>query len=149
VSGLRKFLALSWAARILLIEAWLHLGLARLALRVVPFRLISRRLGPQRGPVDLPTSSGVVPVAAQGVTRAIGIMSRHTPWESACLAQAIAGKFMLQRRGVPSLLVLGTRKDDAGNLTAHAWLRVGDGIALGGSEQGSYAVLAAFGELPV
>ncbi len=138
---------MNWADRILLLEAWLHLGAARLALQVLPFRLISRHLGPQLGAVDLPASREVVPVEAHRVTRAVGIVSRHTPWESTCLAQAMAGKIMLERRAVPSRLYLGTRKDGAGNLVAHAWLRVGNAIVLGGGERGTFTVLAAFGGL--
>ena len=70
------------------------------------------------------------------------------PWESACLAQAIAGKFMYERRGVPTQLYLGTRKDEQGELVAHAWLRVANTIVLGGRAHGTFTVLAAFGESP-
>ena len=34
-------------------------------------------------------------------------MAEHTPWESACLAQAMAAQNMLKRRGIGSTLYLG------------------------------------------
>jgi hypothetical protein len=145
---LRKFLALGWGDRWLLGEALLHLGAARLTLFVMPFRQIARRLGPQVPPVQGVQHSGTVPLGARRIAWAVDIMSRHTPWESACLAQAIAGKIMLARRGVPALLYLGTRKDEQGELVAHAWLRVANAIVIGGSGHETFTVLAAFGESP-
>jgi len=146
VTRARKFLALDWHGRLLLLEAWLYLGVARIALLVLPFRLISRRLGPQLAASDDSVSKGVASPEARRVSRAISVMAQHTPWESACLAQAIAGKSMLGRRGVPSILYLGTRTDETGNLAAHAWLRVGTTVVLGGPDDRVFAALAAFGD---
>lgn len=145
---IRKFLALGWSDRWLLLEAWFHLGAVRLALLVLPFRHIARYLGPQLPPVEAAPPSATVPPGAERIAWAVGLASRHTPWESACLAQAIAGKTMLARRRVPALLYLGTRKDEKGELVAHAWLRVANAIVLGGSGHETFTVLAAFGESP-
>lgn len=144
----RRLLALDWRDRLLLLEAWLYLGAARFALLVLPFRLIAPRLGPQLEVGDDSPSRGVAPQVAQRVSRAVTIMAQHTPWESACLAQAMAGRSMLRRRGVASILYLGTRRDDTGNLAAHAWLRVGSAIVLGGQDYRVFAALAAFGDRP-
>jgi len=143
---LRKFVGLSRSDRLLLLEAWLYLGAARAALLLVPFRRIATHLGQQlmaqnEAPPDLPP-----PPAARNIAGAVETMSYHTPWESACLAQTIAGKFMLKQRGIPSRLYLGTKKDEAGNLTAHAWLQAGNEIVIGGAGHQTFVVLSAFGD---
>ena len=145
---LRKLWQLSWADRFLLVEAWIQLGAARFALLTTPFRRIAPRLGRQQPPPPATTQGGSTSPTAKRVAWAIETMARHTPWESACLAQAIAGKYMLRRRRVASQLCLGTRKDERNQLLAHAWLIVSGLIVLGGSGQDTFIALAAFGELP-
>lgn len=147
MSAISKFLALSWRDRLLLVEALLYLGGARLALLTIPFRQIAPRLG-QQLPADdaLPWRAPVSPTARR-IGWAVETMSRHTPWESACLAQAMAGKFMLRRRGEASWLFLGTRKDEAGNLAAHAWLRSGNEILLGAGGHETFTALTSFSEV--
>ena len=146
MSALRKFLALSWRDRLLLLEAWCYLGAARIALLTIPFRHIARRLGRQF-PADhaIPSPSPALPEARR-IGWAVELMSRHTPWESACLAQSMAGKFMLRRRGLTSWLFLGTRKEASGDLAAHAWLQSGDEILLGGAGRETFTALSSFGE---
>jgi hypothetical protein len=148
LSALRKVLALSWSDRFLLLEAWINLGAARLALLTIPFKHIAPYLGRQLPPdhpvPDLPT----IPPVARRVAWAIDVMSPRTPWESACLAQAVAGKFMLRRRGLSSRLFLGTRRLEAGDLAAHAWLQLGREIILGGGGRPTFTALSSFDERP-
>ena len=146
MSALRKFLALRWSQRLVLVEAWWYLGAARLALLTIPFRHISPHLGQQLEAASTPTGASAPPAGARQVGWAVEIMARHTPWESACLAQTIAGKWMLQRRGLSSRLYLGTRKDETGKLTAHAWLQAGDEILIGGAGHDTFTVLGTFGD---
>lgn len=82
--------------------------------------------------------------AALSVSQAIRTMSRHLPWECKCLAQAISGKRMLQRRHIPSTLYLGVSKQEGGLLNAHAWLRSGDMVILGGGALEGFAVVSTF-----
>ena len=147
MSALRKFLDLHWNERLLLMEAWLYLGAARAALLVIPFRDIAPRLGRPWGADAVPIADSPAPAMARQIGWAVEIMARHTPWESACLAQSIAGKFMLGKRGLSSLLFLGMKKDEAGKLTAHAWLRVGDEILVGGAGHSTFTVLCSYGDV--
>jgi hypothetical protein len=71
-------------------------------------------------------------------------MSRHLPGECKCLAQAVAAKMMLGRRGVPSTLYLGLAKDEQQKLRAHAWLRSGEVIVTGARERDKFHVVATF-----
>jgi hypothetical protein len=66
----------------------------------------------------------------------------HTWWRSMCLEKALAGRWMLRRRGIASTMYVGMAKDgDA--FVAHAWL-VGEGKTLTGAGTKAYATLAAF-----
>lgn len=139
---LTKARQLGWAQRGALLEAVIWLGLARSVLLVVPFRRIAPWLGTQ----EAQTEERVAPqqeALAQEVGWAVRAAARRTPWESACLAQAISAKAMLRRRGVASTLYLGLARGEAGELQAHAWLRCGTAVVTGG-DYGDYTVMASF-----
>ena len=146
MNALRKFLALSWEERFLLLEAYYYLGWARFTLLRVPFKQIAPRLGRQLKKEEIPSQNVPPTELATQVGWAVDVMSHRTPWESACLAQTMAGKFMLRRRGVSSLLYLGTKKDEFGEFVAHAWLQSGNKILLGGGGAQTFVVLSTFGE---
>jgi hypothetical protein len=145
MSRLRKFLALPPADRGCLLEAAGWLGLARLALLVLPFRWVARLLGRQMA--RSPEEAGAAPVELLNrISWALATASRHLPWDCLCLAQALAGKAMLQRRGVPSTLYLGLAKDGESQLQAHAWLRCGARILTGRPGMAGFTVIATFAE---
>jgi hypothetical protein len=146
VKAFTKFLSLAPADQLLVLEAWFYLAAARAALLGIPFRLIARRLGRQLAPGDMAGSSESASLVARRIGSAVERMARHTPWNSTCLTQTIAGKFMLRRRGVSSRLYLGTRKDESGRLLAHSWLLVGSEILIGGSGHETFTPLSAFVE---
>jgi hypothetical protein len=62
----------------------------------------------------------------------ISRMAARVPWRSDCLVQALAGQRWLARQGITSEIVVGTAKGTDGTFDAHAWLRQGDRIVLGG-----------------
>jgi hypothetical protein len=129
-----------------LLEAVLWLGLARLALRLLPFRRLAPYLGipchetPATNPAQPAASSALT------VTRALQRAARNLPWECTCLVQGLAGKAMLRRRGLPSTLYLGVAKDKDANLCAHAWLRCGSVILTGREAENRFTVISAFGD---
>lgn len=51
---------------------------------------------------------------------------------------------MLRRRQIPSTLYLGVAKKEDGDLNAHAWLRTGDAIILGGGGLERFSVVSTF-----
>ncbi len=142
---LAKFTRLSWSERLLLVEASLWLGLARLAIRVLPFPRIACRLGEHMAE----SSEADVLIRAkclQHISWAVSAMSHYLPWECKCLAQAIAGKKMLQRRGIGSTLYLGVATEGEKALTAHAWLRSGSMILTGARGKDRFTVVSTFAE---
>lgn len=77
---------------------------------------------------------------------AIQAAAARTPWESACLAQALTGMLMLSRRRGSATLYLGVAKDESGSdaMAAHAWLKCGDMILTGVSGYEAYSVISSF-----
>jgi hypothetical protein len=145
MSRLRKFLALSRADRSCLVEAGFWLGLARLAILVLPFRRVAPILG--RHMAQSPEEMEAAPAELlDRISWAVTTASRHLPWDCLCLAQAMAGKAMLKRRGVPSTLYLGLAKEPEAQLQAHAWLRCGVRILTGRRGMAGFTVIATFAE---
>ncbi|HEX2087349.1 MAG TPA: lasso peptide biosynthesis B2 protein [Solirubrobacteraceae bacterium] len=148
-SAARRLAQLPWADRALLAEAAVLLALARLAVVLVPFRVIARRLGPRMA--ETPRVDAVEPERLRRLTWAIAAVARRTPWRSQCLEQALAAKAMLRRRGIASTLYLGVARGAAGAprpFDAHAWLRSGTVHVTGGAGAGRYAVVATFADPP-
>ncbi len=131
----------------ILFEALWQLGSARLRVLLVPFNRIAASLGNhgQTAPEVLtPQQSS----RAKQIGWAVRAIARRTPWNSNCLAQAIAAQWMLQHRGIPSTLYLGVRKsaDDADNIDAHAWLTCGDMILTGKRQYLAFTIVSQFGD---
>lgn len=140
----RKIYRLSWHRRWLLLEAVGLLGLTRALSFWLPFRFLVPHLGglQQKSYTQAnPAQQALIDQVGWAVRSA----SRYTPWTSNCMAQAMAGKWMLRRRDIPSTLYLGVHKVDE-RLAAHAWLQVGNVILTGGENLERYKQIACFGE---
>ncbi len=135
---LRRLIAMPHRQRLLLLEAALFLGFARLVLLTLPFGRLAPWLqrSPDRGACDIAT------VLAVG--EAVTVAARNVPWNAVCLPQAMAAKAMLARRGQGSALHLGAAKA-SDRLTAHAWLVAGGEIVVGEAGIEGVAPLARFG----
>lgn len=140
--SLRRVFELSWKDRFLLAEAFLRLGLVRLAIVTLPFRVIAARLGEQQ----METSGEDDPATLDAVHRvgwAILAASRRAPWRCKCLEQGIASKLMLHARGISGTLYLGVARGDG--IDAHAWLRCGSIFVTGSEDVHRFAVVSKFG----
>jgi hypothetical protein len=126
-------------------EAWLWLGLMRIAILWLPFEQIARRMGLQIVESE-PADWGSPTPVAEKLGWAVRAAARRTPWKSACLAQALACAIMLKRRGLPGMLYLGVRRDEGNtaSLLAHAWLRLGARILTGAGGHSQYTIVARF-----
>jgi hypothetical protein len=140
-----KWRSLNWRHQLLWIEAFLALAAARLAVGRMPFRQIAPGLG--RRMAESPHDT---PLAQQSRVAAIGwslrSAARIAPWQSTCLVQALAGKWMLRRRRLASTLYLGVDRGVENWLDAHAWLRYGSQILTGGGNLERFRVIASFAE---
>lgn len=139
----KAFLQLPRSERILLIEALCALGRARLALILRPFRRIAASLG-EIGAESAASVSPEHDAIARQVGWAVETMARHVPWDSLCLAQAIAAWMLLQRRGISWTVYIGVAQNTGKPFEAHAWLRCGERLVTGGNGHEQYQVVASF-----
>ena len=133
----------TWPERWCLVEALLWLGIMRAALWLLSFKQIARLLGFSVGEYHLPPSASELE-ATQRIGWAVRATAPHVPWQSLCLAQALAAAAMLRRRCLPGTLYLGVAKGRDGKVQAHAWLRCGDDILTGGRSYQRFVVMLAY-----
>lgn len=133
--------------RLLLVEASVCLLLARLALVLIPFPRLARRLGAFMPPekaravqADWPRSPEFA-ATAEDVGWAVTRAARYVPFKAVCLPQAIAARIMLKRRGVASVMHFGAARGADKPLDAHAWLDAA------GVEVTGYPVATQFAEI--
>ena len=142
---IRKFLRKPIKEQYLYIEAIFWLGVFRIIILVLPFKFIASFLGnhmveSEKVSSFTPESMKTIRIIATGVRT----ISTYLPWKCKCLVQAITGKRMLSIRKIESTLYLGVGKDENGQMIAHAWLRVGEHVILGGGGLDRFAVVAIF-----
>lgn len=125
----------------LLLEAVAALAIARLAILLLPFRLLAgfAERAPSAASLDAYARLAV------RVGEAVDTAARVVPWRAVCLPRAIAARLMLARRGCDSVLHFGVGKGESGALLAHAWLEAAGMVVVGGVGAGSVAPLARFG----
>jgi hypothetical protein len=125
--------------RVYLREAAIMLVLARLAVRFVPpARLFAWANRPprraQRFAVD----------EANWISWAVEDFGGRAWMNALCLPRALAAHAMLRRRGIASRLCLGVVRE-GGELSAHAWVEVGNDKLVGGAEADGFTRLAEYG----
>lgn len=138
--------SLDFKTLLLIAEATFYLGWARFMIRFYPFSKIAPSLGLHMKETQTELLNEHKRSLAH-VRQVIHIASRNTPWESKCLARALAGMRMLERRHIASTLYLGTTKDEAGVMIAHAWLRSGPVYITGAEEMDRFTVISTFAKV--
>lgn len=122
-----KFLTLERQQKFLLLRCIFVVAAARLALLMVPFKLLHRWV---RTDVTSEASAVEERQVAWGVHHASRVIPGAT-----CLTQALAGQFLLSRLGRHAQIRVGVKQGADGRLLAHAWLMSGGRIVLGGSDE--------------
>lgn len=118
------------------LEIILCLAWARLLITVLSFR----RLRPALGPIFETQDSGEASALsapqrkkAADAGRFIRRISRRMPFRADCVPQAMAGRWILARRGIATRIVIGTRRaSQSQELEFHAWLMAGELVVTGG-----------------
>ena len=136
---------LTWRQWQLLAEGLCSLGAAWIALRLLPFKRLSAGWGAP-GTESAATDPHADRRFVDGISWAVRAAGRRTPWRSTCLVQALAARWMLRRRRIPSTIYFGLAKDEAGELEAHAWLRSGATVLTGGRGRRRFTVVSTFAE---
>lgn len=147
VSKIKRFMSLDAATMLLFAEAFLYLGWARILI-LLPFSKVAPKLGVHMEETTEEKQPEHTPVLVK-VHDAIQIMSQHTFWDSKCLVQAIAAMKMLARRHIESTLYMGTTRDDARRMIAHAWLRSGPYYITGAEGRERFGIVGIFAKRTV
>ncbi|MBI1330894.1 MAG: lasso peptide biosynthesis B2 protein [Alphaproteobacteria bacterium] len=125
--------------RMMQVEAALLLVAAHVAVHALPFRITARAMGRQyreAPPASHPDASAI----AQRVGQTVEQVALRLPMAPQCLAQTIAARQMLRRRGIDCTIYLGLRRMGAPvdlpvsqrPIAAHAWLNVSGVTVIGG-----------------
>ena len=129
--------AVARAAAVELLRAWAFV-------RFRPFAAYAPRLGTATsGDPEWEWEGDARPLVE--VRWAVKRWNRAAGGRFTCLMQAMAAQELLSRRGVPSSVVLGVKPGVRGSdPTAHAWLRVGPWVVLGGEERDGHLAVASY-----
>lgn len=139
----KRLLKLPPAEKLLLLEALFALASARLAMFLLPFRSIASWMGTPGAQTSAAASPEELRTARE-IGWAVAALARRVPWDSRCLAQALAGSAMLRRRGLQGTVNFGGGRDPSAQLTAHAWLRFGPTIITGATGHEHFQVFTSF-----
>jgi len=142
IKKIRSFLGLERTMKLLLMEAFIYLGWARI-LKKMPFAKIAPSLGEHMTETTYDANENDKTTLYK-VSQAIHMMSRYTFWESQCLVKAIAAMKMLEKREIESTLYLGAGKDEHGTFAAHAWLRSGPYYISGSEGMENFTIVSKF-----
>lgn len=132
-----------FSKKLLLIRIFLLLSIAGAANLILPFKVYSGILG------EINSESGRNPQNldweyVDQITKSIRNVSLASPIGFTCLVQATIGKILLAKNEIDSTLYFGVKKVYNQNLKAHAWLRVGSEIVLGGEVADEYTVVSTY-----
>lgn len=124
------------------------LTVARLAVRFLPYRRLSRLMGAPEKNVAGPAPETVLDDTQRRYARVLGLhihaIAQRMPFDVVCLPQAIAGRWMLRWRGYDPQIFIGAGKDpDTGEMRFHAWLMLGDLCVTGQHERDQFVALGS------
>lgn len=144
INALLKFLRQPSQRRGLLLEAALMLTLARLALRLVPFRQLNPFFNrPVRGSqVNGRRRESLRKEVAWAIDRTAKIL----PGETVCFPRGIAAQALLRRRGVGTTLYYGVTTGNGNGSTAHVWVQDDAQGVVGHHDIEAYHILARYPE---
>jgi hypothetical protein len=120
-------------------EAAAFLIFFRLALRILPFKLVASWIKPTSrvSPLDKH------PALVRRVRWAVLRVSRKSPVLLPCFPQSLAAHIMLKRRRVPTTLYYGVGRFGS-QLEAHTWLKAGEHFVVGGELSPQFTPLVCF-----
>jgi Transglutaminase-like superfamily len=129
--------AVPGSERLLLVRCVATVGAIRLALWVLPFRVVRRAVQRWPGRVRDPATTEPAKVASS-VERAGQMIPAAT-----CLTRALAAQVLMRRRGIETELRLGVRRGPGGWMEAHAWIEHEGRILVGAHGVPTFSPLEA------
>ena len=136
---LRTFLALDRADKIASVEAMVLVLYAKVLIASLPPRRWRSHIGPFSQDAEISQDVATIRRVRLAIQRALA----NVPGSPNCLPQALAARWMLERRGIAGRLYIGTQRSDAAAPPFHAWLKVGDEWVTGLCDESAYFLLEA------
>lgn len=138
---LRSYLQAPWRFKLTVLRATGWVAGVRLALWVLPYKVVQRALECDVAPPDdLPIHE--LNLRRQRILSAVAATSKHLLGDKPCLTQALVARRLLRQQGYDTDLRIGVTKE-GGELLAHAWLEKDRQVILGGrGSQTKYVPLA-------
>lgn len=127
MSRMLAFFGLSRRNKRLVLEALVYVVGVRLALWLMPSRIVKRNLEIESDGGD---DSGIDWSLVEYTAAAVRAVSSFVP-RASCLTQAISTSVILRKRGLPSRIRIGVDREKAPEFEAHAWVEVADRIVIG------------------
>jgi hypothetical protein len=139
MQALARLRALSPRERALLAEALIGLGLASMAVALLPFRTLGR-LAAHPLSAKPPSDERALITSVGWAVRA---GARRVPFRAKCFDQGLAAWLMLRRRGINATLHYGVARE-RDNLIAHVWVTADDRDVIGCENKDGFAELVRF-----
>lgn len=135
-----KWTALKTSDKKLILEILFFLGWSRLLIVLFHFRKVAAYLEKKEKKREKQNNS----FDLQNLSQMMIKVSRHTFWKSNCLTQALAAKFMLNRRGIKSVVYFGVLREGDEAFKAHAWVKSGEFVVTGEKGMERFHVIKTF-----
>lgn len=117
-------------------------GVFRLLICCIQFKKLAKYIGTEKGTYDENQFFSEKTLRRMNeIKKSVDKVSRYTPWQSLCLVKALTGMTLLRWFKIRSVLYLGLAKDAEEELLAHAWLKVGKYVLIGGEQMQSFKVI--------
>ncbi|CAA0081836.1 Uncharacterised protein [BD1-7 clade bacterium] len=123
-------------------------GVIELGKNVLPFAKTHRLLGTSYRNYQLSTLVTDEQLhRAWRIGRVCALIERTTPWPAMCLVQAQMARMLLGYYRIPYVIHLGARiaaEDDATEMKAHAWVKVGPRVIAGAGGLSAFGIVGTF-----
>ena len=142
MENLNRFLKLPFTRKRLLIESTVILMLARISLRLLPFKTMHNLMKNLERKNYVLDNGDITYV--YDISWAIKRAGENLFGDNSCLPIALAGQFQLNMHGFPARSRLGVKKTIDGEIRAHAWVEFDGEVVIGGPKQDiiQYSVLS-------
>jgi hypothetical protein len=115
---------------------------ASFAIRALPFRKVVGTAVREAPPRELSPASQKIEV--ERAAWAVEACARVLPWRTVCFQKGLAMHWLLQRRGLQTVLHYGVAQNPERGLAAHVWVTHGGEAIIGGEEAPNFTCLATF-----
>lgn len=142
ISALKKYRRTEASERKLFLETLIISFIIRLIIKFMPMKKYVDKLG-KENKLSENIDANEIETLKKFVVN-VKRVSRNSFWRTKCYEEAFTLKKILEKRGYSSTIYFGVLKEENNELKAHAWLKIGDVILIGGNAHNKYTVTKFF-----